>query len=86
MPAEALATLHRRFAALPARHPERTALTASTAQLCAVSRATLCRLPRGDGHPKDADCEDRGRSRSMPAPEIERWCGIVAAMKLRTGV
>ena len=84
VPAEALATLHRRLAALPARHPERTALMASTAQLYAVSRATLYRLLRGDRRPKDAHREDRGRPRSMPAPEIERWCEIVAAMKLRT--
>ncbi len=84
VPAEALATLHRHLAALPARHPERTALMASTAQLYAVSRATLYRLLRGDRRPKDAHREDRGRPRSMPAAEIERWCEIVAAMKLRT--
>jgi len=84
VPAEALATLHRRLAALPARHPERTALMASTSQLYAVSRATLYRLLRGDRRPKDAHRKDRGRPRSMPAPEIERWCEIVAAMKLRT--
>ena len=84
VPAEALATLHRRLAALPARHPERTALMASTSQLYAVSRATLYRLLRGDRRPKDAHREDRGRPRSIPAPEIERWCEIVAAMKLRT--
>lgn len=84
VPAEALATLHRRLAALPARHPERKALMASTSQLYAVSRATLYRLLRGDRRPKDAHRGDRGRPRSMPAPEIERWCEIVAAMKLRT--
>jgi len=84
VPAEALATLHRHLAALPARHPERTALMASTAQLYAVSRATLYRLLRGDRRLKDAHREDRGRPRSMPAAEIERWCEIVAAMKLRT--
>ena len=84
VPAEALATLHRRLAALPARHPERAALMASTAQLYAVSRARLYRLLRGDRRPRDAHREDRGRPRSMPAPEIERWCEIVATMKLRT--
>ena len=41
VPVEALATLRRRLAALPARHPERVAMMASTAQLYAVSRATL---------------------------------------------
>ncbi len=84
VPIEALATLRRRLAALPARHPERGALMKSTAQLYAVSRATLYRLLRGDRRPKDAHRADRGRPRSMPAPEIERWCEIVAAMKVRT--
>lgn len=84
VPAEALAVLRRRLAALPPRHPERSTLMASTAQLYAVSRATLYRLLRGDRRPKDAHRADRGRPRAMPAPEIERWCEIVAAMKVRT--
>jgi hypothetical protein len=84
VPVEALATLRRRLTALPARHPERAVLMASTAQLYAVSRATLYRLLRGDRRPKDAHRTDRGQPRSMPAPEIERWCEIVAAMKVRT--
>ena len=84
VPAEALSVLRRRLAALPARHPERGALMASTAQLYAVSRATLYRLLRGERRPKDAHRADRGRPRAMPATEIERWCEIVAAMKVRT--
>lgn len=84
VPVEALATLRRRLAALPPRHPERGVLMICTAQLYAVSRATLYRLLRGDRRPKDAHRADRGRPRSMPAPEIERWCEIVAAMKIRT--
>jgi hypothetical protein len=71
VPVEALATLRRRLAALSARHPERAVLMTSTAQLYAVSRATLYRLLRGDRRPKDAHRTDRGYPRSMPAPEIE---------------
>jgi hypothetical protein len=56
----------------------------STSQLYGVSRATLYRLLRGERRPKDAHRADRGRPRAMPAPEIERWCEIVAAMKIRT--
>ena len=84
VPIEALSTLRRRLAAMPARHPERGALMNATAELYAVSRATLYRLLRGDRRPKDAYRADRGRPRSMPAPEIERWCEIIAAMKVRT--
>ena len=43
VPIEALATLRRRLAALPGRHPQREALLSSTAELYAVSRATLYR-------------------------------------------
>ena len=84
VPAEALSTLRRRIAVLPARHPERSALVTSTAQLYAVSRASLYRLLRGDRRPKDTHRTDRGRPRVMPAAEIERWCEIIAAMKIRT--
>lgn len=84
VPTEALSSLRRRLMALPTRHPERSVLMASTAQLYAVSRATLYRLRRGERRPKDAHRADRGRPRAMPAAEIERWCEIVAAMKIRT--
>jgi hypothetical protein len=84
VPIEALSTLRRRLAALPSRHPERGALMSATAELYAVSRATLYRLLRGDRRPKDAHRADRGHPRSMSAPEIERWCEIIAAMKVRT--
>ena len=84
VPTEALSALRRRLMALPMRHPERSVLMASTAQLYAVSRPTLYRLLSGERRPKDAHRADRGRPRAMPAPEIERWCEIVAAMKIRT--
>lgn len=84
IPAEALSALRRRLAPLPARHPERAILMASTAQLYAVSRASLYRMLRGERRPKDAHRADRGRPRAMPPAEIERWCEIVAAMKIRT--
>ena len=56
----------------------------STAQLYAISRATLYRVLHGERRPKDAHRADHGRPRSMPAPEIQRWCEIVAAMKVGT--
>jgi hypothetical protein len=84
VPLEAVATLRRRLAALPGRHPYRQELLASTAGLYNVSRATLYRLLRGERRPKDAHRADRGLPRVMGAAEIERWCEIVAAMKVRT--
>lgn len=84
VPIEALATLRRRLAALPARDSDRRLLMDSTAQLYAISRATLYRSLRDDRHPKDAYRSDRDCTRAMPADEIERLCEIVAAMKIRT--
>lgn len=84
VPVEAIAMLRRRLAELPARHPERFLLMDSTASLYAVSRATLYRLLRGDRRAKDAHRSDRGKPRVMTACEVERWCEIVAAMKVRT--
>ena len=78
VPVEALASLRRHLAALPARHPERGVLMNSTAALYAVSRATLYRLVRGERRPKDAHRADRGLPRSMSASEIERWWGRAA--------
>lgn len=84
VPIEALAGLRRRLAALSARHPERRRLMEATAQLYAVSRATLYRLLREGRRPKEAHRSDRDRPRVLPADEIERLCAIVAAMKIRT--
>jgi hypothetical protein len=66
VPMEALVTLRRRLAALPGRHPQREALLSSTAELYAISRATLYRLLRGERRPRDAHRADRGTSRVMP--------------------
>lgn len=84
VPLEAIATLRRRLLALPGRHPERQILMEATSGLYGVSRATLYRLLRGQRRPKDAHRVDRGKPRTMTASEIEKWCEIVAAMKVRT--
>lgn len=84
VPMEAIVNLRRRLAALPTRHPQRLMLMDSTASLYAVSRATLYRLLRGERRAKDAHRSDRGQPRVMSAVEIERWCEIVAALKVRT--
>lgn len=84
VPVEAIVTLRHRLAALPPRHPERLLLMDSTASLYSVSRATLYRLLRGKRRAKDAHRSDRGKPRVLSASEIERWCEIVAALKVRT--
>jgi hypothetical protein len=68
VPVEAIATLRRRLASLPPRHPERKPLMASTAALYGVFRATLYRLLRGERRPKDAQRADRDRPRAACPP------------------
>lgn len=84
VPMDAIVSLRRRLAALPVRHPQRKVLLEATASLYAVSRSTLYRLLRGERRAKDAHRSDRGQPRVMSAAEIERWCEIVAALKVRT--
>jgi hypothetical protein len=82
--AEALVDLRRRLDRLAPRDPERGRLMAATAGLYGVSRATLYRQLRETLRPRPAHRADRGRPRAMPAATLERYCELVAALKLRS--
>ena len=68
MPPGDWANGERGLAALPGRHPQREALLSSTAELYAISRATLYRLLRGERRPRDAHRADRGTPRVSRRP------------------
>ena len=76
--------LRRRLDALPPRDPGRRALVDGMAGLYDVSRATAYRSLAGQLRPKGFRRSDRGEPRKMPRPELERYCEIVAALKVRT--
>src|SRR5271169_3788724 len=59
-------------------------MLASTAALYGVSRATLYRALRLHLRPKAVRRADRGQPRKLSLAEIERYCEIIAALKLRT--
>jgi hypothetical protein len=82
--AEALVNLRRRLDALPPRHPDRAAMLMAAAELYGVSRATLYRALRQHLRPKSVRRADRGQPRKLSLPELERYCEIIAALKLRT--
>ena len=82
--AEALVNLRRRLDALPARHPDRRAMLDSAAALYGLSRATLYRALRQHLRPKSVRRTDRGKPRKLTMAEMERYCEIVAALKIRT--
>ena len=84
IPAEALLDLRRRRDQLPPRHATRRALVESAAGLFGVSRATLYRALAGLKRPQGLRRADRGEPRKINRQELERYCEIVAALKLRT--
>src|SRR4249919_2347764 len=84
IPSEALISLRRRLDVMPPRGADRKALIASMANLYGVSRATVYRSLRQALRPKAIRRADRGKPRKIPTREMEHYCEIVAAMKLRT--
>ncbi|MGZ8245408.1 IS481 family transposase [Methylomagnum sp.] len=84
MPVEALLALRRRLDDLPPRAPERKALIAGAATLYGVSPATVYRALRHVHKPRAVGRADRGQSRRLPTAQMERYCELVAALKVRT--
>src|SRR5271157_6084543 len=81
---ETLVTLRGKLEDLPARSPERQRLLLGCADLHGVSIATIYRALRDQFRPRSLHRRDRGRPRKLSQQEMERFCELVAAMKLRT--
>lgn len=84
IPSEALINLRRRLEDLPSRHPDRKNILESVATLYGVSRATVYRQLREQLKPKGVRRADRGKSRKIIQNVMERYCEIIAALKIRT--
>jgi hypothetical protein len=84
IPTETLVQLRSRLAVLPERSRERKVLLEQTAELFEVSVATLYRALREQHRPKGVHRADQGNPRLLPRSELERYCEVIAAMKLRT--
>ena len=84
LPAEALVDLSRRLATLPPRSHERRLLVASAAHAYGVSEPTLYRALADRVRPKALRRADRGRPRLLSMEELERYCELIAAIKVRT--
>ena len=81
---ETLVALRARLEDLPPRSPERGALVQACADLHDVSAATVYRALREQFRPRALHRRDHGRPRKLSRREMERYCELVAAMKLRT--
>ncbi len=84
VPPETLVGLRHRLDTLPERHPDRAGMIKQAAALYGVSTTTLYRQLRTLYRPRPLRRVDRGRPRKVPVAELERWCEIIAALKLRT--
>ena len=84
LPPEALLDLRRRLAGLTPRSAGRRALMQETAALYGVSEASLYRALRVRARPRAVNRADRGVPRVLPPAELERYCELIAALKIRT--
>lgn len=84
VPTEAVLDLRQRLSQLPSRCVERRHLIQATAQLYGVSESTLYRALQRASQPHAVRRADLGQPRVMPKPTLERYCEVIAAIKLRT--
>jgi hypothetical protein len=84
IPREAIVDLRRRLDALAPRSPERRVLVQDIAQLYGVAEVTLYRALRERLRPKALQRSDRGMPRKLPREEMESYCEVIAALKVRT--
>jgi hypothetical protein len=84
IPAEALTNLRHRLDMLPSRCQERRQLMSETASLYGVSIDTLYRALRNSSRPKSINRSDSGTPRKLSPAEMEMYCEVIAATKIRT--
>jgi hypothetical protein len=84
IPEEALIDLRRRLSSLPPRSQDRRHVMRQTAELYGISEATLYRALRQCKQPMMLKRSDHGIPRVLPIEKMERFCEVVAAIKIRT--
>lgn len=84
IPADSLLQLRQRLDRLPPKSPERATQIAAAAQLYGISVTTVYRALRLVLRPRTAHRRDHGQPRILPPSELEHYCELIAALKLRT--
>ncbi len=84
IPPDSLMQLRQRLDRLPHKSPERTAQVVAVAELYGVSTTSVYRALRRFQQPRAAHRSDYGKPRVLPQTELERYCELIAALKLRT--
>jgi putative transposase len=84
LPPEALIDLRHRLRTLPSRSATRRQVIQEMAAVYAVSEATVYRALQRRPSPRALRRVDRGTPKVLPADQLERYCEVIAALKLRT--
>lgn len=84
LPFETLAALRVRLDQFGTRGPERKELIENTASLYGVSAETVYRALRQGYKPKGVRRADQGKPRKLPRVELNKYCEVIAALKVRT--
>ena len=82
IPADSLLQLRQRLEQLPGKSRQRAHQIAAVAELYGVSTTTVYRALQRLHRPHAAHRADRGKPRVLPAAELQRYCELVAALKL----
>jgi hypothetical protein len=84
IPVDSLLQLRQRLDRLPPKSPERATQVAAVAGLYGVSITTVYRALHAFRKPHAAHRADHGKLRLLPQAELERYCELITALKLRT--
>ena len=84
IPADSLLQLRQRLDHLPRKSPERARQVAEFAELYGVSPTTVYRTLKNLRKPRRTHRADHGKPRVLPMAELESYCALIAAVKLRT--
>ncbi|MHB9485469.1 transposase family protein [Pseudomonas amygdali] len=79
-----LLQLRQRLDRLPKKSPERATQVAAIAELYGVSPSTVYRALNLIHKPHAVHRADRGKPRVLQQAQLERYCELIAALKLRT--
>ena len=84
MPSEALVDLRRRLASLPPRSAATRQVIREVAAAYDVSESTVYRALTQRPAPRAVQRVDQGMPRVLPTEQLEQYCEVIAALKLRT--
>ena len=84
IPVDSLLQLRQRLDRLPTKSSERVNQVSAVAELYGVSTTTVYRALHVFQKPHAVYRADHGKPRLLPQAELERYCELIAALKLRT--